>query len=53
MGLLDEAKDAAQSHEKEVDGAIDKGGDLIDEKTGDSHKSQVDEAQTKAEEFLK
>ncbi|MGI5950438.1 MAG: antitoxin [Brooklawnia sp.] len=49
MGLLDDLKAAADQHEDKVEQAIDKVGDLIDEKTGGAHAEKVDAAQ----DFLK
>lgn len=52
MGLMDEAKelaekakDLAAGHEDQAKAALDKAGDLIDEKTGDKYKDQVDKGQ--------
>ena len=52
MGLMDEAKelaekakDLAAGHEDQAKAALDKAGDLIDEKTGDKYKDQVDQGQ--------
>ena len=52
MGLLDDAKDAVQEHSTQVDGAVEKGGDLVDEKTGGDHAGQVDQVQEKAEGLI-
>jgi hypothetical protein len=52
MGFMDEAKelaekakDLASGHEDQAKAALDKAGDLIDEKTGDKYKDQVDKGQ--------
>ncbi len=61
MGIFDEIKDKAEElkdkaselikgHEDEVDGAIDKAGDVVDEKTGGQFAEHVDTAQEKAKE---
>ncbi len=61
MGLFDEMKDKAEElkdkaselikgHEDQVDGAIDKAGDFVDEKTGGQYAEHVDTAQAKAKE---
>ena len=54
MGLFDEIKDKAteliQGHSDQVDDAVDKAGDFIDEKTGGQFSGQVDAAQEKAKE---
>lgn len=52
MGLLDDAKDAVADHQDQVDGAVEKGGDLVDEKTGGEHAGQVDQAEDKVEDLL-
>lgn len=49
MGFVDKVKDALAGHESQVEGAIDKGGDFMDSKTGGTHASQVDQGQ----DFLK
>jgi hypothetical protein len=57
MGIFDKAKDALSEHSEQVDQGIDKGGDLIDEKTGGKYVGQVDKGQEIAKdklgEFLK
>ena len=59
MGLLDDAKgladkatELAKEHKDQVDQAVEKAGDLIDEKTGDTYKDQVDKGQQYVEEEL-
>jgi hypothetical protein len=52
MGMFDKAKDLVSEHEEQADSAIEKGGDLVDEKTGDKYTSQVDTAQEKAKDML-
>lgn len=49
MGIFDKAKDALSEHSELLDQGIDKGGDLIDEKTGGKYVGQVD----KGQEFAK
>ncbi len=49
MGIFDQIKGAADSHEAQVEQGIDQAGNVIDEKTGGQHASQVDQAQ----DFLK
>jgi antitoxin protein of toxin-antitoxin system len=44
-GLADKAKQLAQGHEKQVDQAVEKVGDLVDDRTGDKYKDQVDTGQ--------
>jgi hypothetical protein len=50
MGLLDEAKKLIGKHDKQVDQAIEKAGDAVDDKTGGTYAAQVDKAQDIAEE---
>lgn len=50
MGLMDDAKGIADSHDKEVDQGIEKVGDFADNKTGDKYKNQVDKGQDFLEE---
>ncbi len=45
MGIFDAVKGAADSHETQVDSAIERIGDLIDEKSGGQYAGQVDQAQ--------
>ena len=49
MGLFDDMKAAADSHEGQIVQGIDKVGDVVDEKTGSKYAGQVDQAQ----DFLK
>ncbi|HEY3528153.1 MAG TPA: antitoxin [Nocardioides sp.] len=50
MGFLDDAKKFLDEHDDRVDQAIEKAGDLIDEKTGDKYADKVDKVQDIAEE---
>lgn len=45
MGFLDDAKKMADEHEDQVDAGIEKGGDLVDEKTDGKFAGQVDKGQ--------
>jgi hypothetical protein len=45
MGFLDDAKKFADEHDDQVDAAIEKAGDLVDEKTGDKYAGQIDKGQ--------
>ncbi len=49
MGFLDDAKKMADEHDQQVDQAIEKAGDLVDQKTGDKFTDKVDKAQDFAE----
>ena len=50
MGFLDDAKKFADEHDDQVDAAIEKAGDLADQKTHGKYSGQVDKAQDFAEE---
>ncbi len=50
MGFLDDAEKLVGEHDKQVDEAIEKAGDLVDDKTGGKYAGQVDKAQDFAEE---
>ena len=52
MGIFDQAKEAVTGHRGQVDSAVEKGGDLVDEKTGGKHADKVDVAQDKISEGL-
>ena len=52
MGIFDKAKDALSEHSDKVDEGIDKGGDLVDEKTGGKYVGQVDQGQEFAKDRL-
>ena len=52
MGIFDKAKDLASQHSDKVDGAVEKGGDMFDEKTGDKYADQTDMAQDKVGDFV-
>jgi hypothetical protein len=45
MGFLDEAKNLADEHSKQVNEGIEKGGDLVDERTGDKYTYEVDKGE--------
>jgi hypothetical protein len=48
MGFLDKAKDLLAQNADKVDAAIDKAGDLVDEKTKNKHADTVDKVQDAA-----
>lgn len=52
MGIFDKAKEALGEHGDKVDQAIERAGDLIDEKTGDKYVGHVDKGQEFAKERL-
>ncbi|MEV6298331.1 antitoxin [Actinoplanes sp. NPDC051861] len=42
MGLLDKAKEFADKHDKQVDQALEKIGDVVDQRTGHKYSEHVD-----------
>ncbi|MHA6524780.1 antitoxin [Tessaracoccus sp. G1721] len=52
MGLFDNIGDLAKQHEEQIEAAIDKAGDFVDEKTGGQYAAQVDQAQDFANDQL-
>jgi len=50
MGFLDDAEKLVGEHDQQVDAAIEKAGDLVDDKTGGKYADQIDKAQDFAEE---
>ena len=50
MGFLDDAEKFIDEHDEQVDQAIEKAGDLVDDKTGGKYADQVDKVQNIAEE---
>jgi len=53
MGIFDKAKDALSEHSEHVDKAIDRVGDLVDEKTGGKYADKVDKGQGVAGDKLR
>ncbi|HKY64896.1 MAG TPA: antitoxin [Acidimicrobiales bacterium] len=53
MGLMDKVKSMLGQHGDRVEGGIDRGGDLIDEKTGGKHATHVDKGQDAAKDDLR
>jgi hypothetical protein len=51
-GLADKAKELAKEHEGQVEQAVEKAGDLIDEKTGGKYQDKVDQGQQFVEDRL-
>ena len=52
MGIFDKAKDALSEHSDKVDGVVEKGGDLVDEKTGGKYVGKVDQGQDLAKDKI-
>ena len=52
MGFLDKLKDLASKNKGAVEGAIDKAGDIVDQKTQGKYSSQVDKVQDVAKKAV-
>jgi hypothetical protein len=56
MGFLDKLKrkagDVAEEHGDKIDDAIDKGADIVDEKTGGKHTEKIESGADKAKDFV-
>jgi heme-binding NEAT domain protein len=52
MGFLDKVKDLASKNADKVDMAIEKAGDLVDEKTQGKYAGQVDKVQEAAKKAV-
>ncbi|CDP88530.1 MULTISPECIES: antitoxin [Mycolicibacterium] len=52
MGFLDKAKDLLSQNADKVEQAIDKAGDIVDEKTQGKYSQHVDKAQEAAKNAL-
>jgi hypothetical protein len=51
MGFLDDAEKFTDEHDEQVDQAIEKAGDVVDDKTGGTYAGQIDQAQDAAEQW--
>ena len=49
MSFLDKAKDFLDKHDEQVDKALDKVGDVVDERTGHKYTSQIDKGVDEAQ----
>jgi hypothetical protein len=52
MGLLDKAKSLLSQNKDKADAAVDKAGDMVDEKSGGKYADKVDTAQEKAKDMI-
>jgi MT0933-like antitoxin protein len=52
MGFMDKMKEMVSGHKDQASGAIDKAGDVADDKTGGKYADKVDTAQEKAKDAL-
>jgi hypothetical protein len=49
MSFLDKAKDFVDKHDEQVDQALEKIGDQVDERTGHKYSSQIDKGVDEAQ----
>ena len=52
MSIVDKVKEMFGGHADKAKGAVDKAGDMVDEKTGGKYSDKVDMAQDKAKDFI-
>jgi hypothetical protein len=52
MSMMDKIKQMLKGHEDQAKTGVDKGGDMIDERTQDKYTSQVDAAQRRADQYI-
>jgi hypothetical protein len=52
MGLLDKVKGLAKGHEKQIKQGIDQVAKAVETKTPDQHDGKVDQAASKAKDFV-
>ena len=50
--LTNKAKDLLEEHADQVDDAVDKAAELVDDKTGGKHTDQIDTAAAKLKDVL-
>jgi hypothetical protein len=53
MGFLDKVKDLLSKNADKVDTAIDKAGDIVDQKTQGKYSQHVDKAQNAAKDAIR
>ncbi|MFJ3586395.1 antitoxin [Streptomyces sp. NPDC090127] len=52
MGIMDKLKGMMGQHPDKAQQGVERGGDMIDRKTGGKHADKVDQGQQKAQEYL-
>ena len=52
MGMMDKLKGMLGQHPDKAKDAVERAGDMIDERTGGKYSDKVDKAQEKAAEFI-
>ncbi len=45
MGIFDKAKDLINENEEKIDQAVEKAGDVVDEKTGGKYADKIEQAE--------
>jgi hypothetical protein len=53
MGFMDKVKGMLGSHPEQADKGIERGGDMLDERTGGKHADKVDRGQDAARDALR
>jgi MT0933-like antitoxin protein len=53
MGFMDKVKGMLSGHRDQTDQGIEKGGDIIDDRTGGKYAGQVDKGQDAAHDALR
>lgn len=52
MGIMDKLKGMMGQHSDKAGQGVERGGDMIDQKTGGKHAAKVDQGQQKAQEYI-
>ncbi|MBT2209420.1 MULTISPECIES: antitoxin [Actinomadura] len=52
MSIVDKVKQMLGQHSDQARKTVDKGGDMIDRKTGGKHSDKIDRAQEKAGDYI-
>ncbi|MEV7977937.1 antitoxin [Streptomyces sp. NPDC086519] len=52
MSMLDKLKGMLKGHEDQAKQGVQKGGDMIDQRTGNKYRSQVDMGQKQADDYI-
>jgi hypothetical protein len=52
MSIVDKVKEMLGGHTDKAKDAVDKAGDMVDDKTGGKYADKVDMAQDKAKDFI-
>ncbi|MEU6879267.1 antitoxin [Streptomyces sp. NPDC046712] len=52
MGIMDKLKGMMGQHPDKAQQGVERGGDMIDKRTGGKHAGKVDQAQQRAQEYI-